>query len=82
MPELYSRQEVEAVLIDLDYRFLSENDGQALYVYQGTSQSGLNDLVLDWYKDKVYWEDLERQIKDQRLDVEPLHRKLTDNRDG
>lgn len=82
MPELYSRQEVEAALSDLDYRFLSENDGQALYVKQGVSQSCLDDIVIDWYKNEASWEDLERQIKDQHLDAEPLHRGLTDNREG
>ena len=80
MPELYSRKEVETVLSGLDYRFLSENDGQVLY--QGASQSSSDDIVLDWYKDEVSWEDLERQIKDQRLDPEPLHGRLIDNRRG
>ncbi len=75
MPEVYSRQEIEAALLDFGYKFLSINDGQALY--QRVGQSALYDIVIDWYKDEVSWEALARQIKDLRLDAEPLHRALT-----
>ncbi len=80
MPDRYNRKEVEVALRGLGYKFLSENDGQVLY--QEVSQSPSVDLVLDWYKDEVCWDDLERQIKDQRLDAEPLRKVLTDNREG
>lgn len=76
MPELYSKDRVEAALVACGWAILQQ-DKSGLVMYQTNFSPG-GDLVIDWGRDSCSWEVIKMQLDDFGIDHNCILDKLAD----